>query len=85
MTGNTEGGGQEMDRDIDREAEDRRRDLETLLSVEHLVTNDLSPAVFELNRPNTFKSTHLNTLISSIHAGTLTQADKDVAICCLVS
>lgn len=74
MSGIAEGGGQEMDRDTDRGGEDRRRDVHTLLSIEFLVTNSLSPALRELkphSRPNTCKD--MKMLISSLYANTHTQ------------
>lgn len=79
MSGIAEGGGREMDGDTDRGVEDRRRDIHTLLSIDFLVTNYLSPA-----RPN--MQTHMNLLITSTHVDkhTLIQAVRHTVIYCLV-
>lgn len=56
MSATVEGGGREMDGDTDEGGEDRRRDFHTLLSIEFLVINGLSPALHELkpgSSPNT--------------------------------
>lgn len=58
-----------MDRD-----EDRRRNPQTLLSIELYETNDLSPAVWELQKPNIQECRHKVT--NQQHACRHTHANK---------